>query len=92
LQGKFLFTGDAGIESFQQIPDCLNKIKDIHFLKVPHHGSANNLNSELIQLLNPQHAFISGGSHVSNEIVAALKYQGASVSITSLAGGTLTYS
>ena len=90
-EGKFLFAGDAGIESFQQIPDYQNKIKSVHFFKVPHHGSANNLNSELIQLISPQVAFISGGSHVSNKVVAALKHQGADVYVTKDIEGTLMY-
>ena len=90
-QGKFLFTGDAGIESFQQIPDYQNKISGVHFLKVPHHGSANNLNSELIQMLNPQIAFISGGSHVSNKVITALERQGANVYITTSVDKALIY-
>jgi beta-lactamase superfamily II metal-dependent hydrolase len=90
-QGKFLFSGDAGIESFLQIPDYENKIKDIHFFKVPHHGSANNLNSKLIQLMNPDIAFISGDSHVSNKVVSALKRQKSKVFITKFTGQTLIY-
>ena len=90
-QGKFLFAGDAGIESFQNIPDYDNKIRDIHFFKVPHHGSANNLNSELIQLMNPDIAFIPGGSHVSPKVVNALRHVKAMVLVTEEEGKTLVY-
>lgn len=89
--GIFLFTGDAGIESFRRMPDYENKLRGIFFLKVPHHGSANNLNSPLIRLMDPKIAFISGGSHVSDYIVAALREQGAEVRITDVAAGTLKY-
>lgn len=90
-QGKFLFAGDAGIESFHRIPAYETILKDIHFLKVPHHGSANNLNSSLIQLMNPDFAFISGKTHVSPLVVEALRLQGATVLTTDAEGKTLQY-
>lgn len=90
-QGKFLFAADAWLDSFLNIPDYQNKLRDVHFLKVPHHGSANNLNAEIIQLTNPKIAFISGGSHVSPLVVNALHSNGTAVYSTSDAATTLTY-
>jgi len=63
----------------------------VHFLKVPHHGSANNLNAEIIRLINPEIAFISGGSHVSPLVVAALQANGAAVYGTNDASRALIY-
>ncbi|HUC79459.1 MAG TPA: MBL fold metallo-hydrolase [Flavisolibacter sp.] len=91
VQGKFLFAADAGIESFQRIPDYKTVLTDVHFLKVPHHGSANNLNTELIQLMNPDIAFISGKKHLSPLVVDALRLQGTTVLTTLEEGRTLQY-
>ena len=41
---SFLFTGDASIESFLSIDNFERELADVFWLKVPHHGSKNNLN------------------------------------------------
>ena len=56
---KFLLTGDASCSS---LADALvNTDKDFTncILKVPHHGSKHNLNTELIDFLSPSSAVIS---------------------------------
>lgn len=56
---KFLLTGDASCSS---LADALfNTDKDFAncILKVPHHGSEHNLNTELIDFLSPSSAVIS---------------------------------
>ncbi|MBN9299248.1 MAG: hypothetical protein J0I41_19760 [Filimonas sp.] len=84
VEGKvFLFAADAGIDSFYQIENYQEQLKDIFWLKVPHHGSANNLNKELIELMSPKIAVISGDKHVSGEIVRCLQKGGAEVIVTS---------
>ncbi len=90
-KGRLLFAGDAGVESFKKIPNYQEEIKDITWLKVPHHGSANNLDKELIELMKPQFAYISGKRHVSPLVVNALREAGAEIMITSEAKTTLVF-
>lgn len=57
----FLFTGDAGKEALHRIIDVdkNNILKDIQWLKVPHHGSKHNLDNNIIAHLNPKVSYIS---------------------------------
>jgi beta-lactamase superfamily II metal-dependent hydrolase len=71
--GKYLFTGDAGIESFKKIPDWQNALKDLYFLKVPHHGSNNNLSKELADLMQPVYAYCSGAKNQDDEVLDCLR-------------------
>lgn len=57
---KFLFTGDAGIESFElHTPQWTTNLKDLFFLDVPHHGSKNNTSKKMLDVFNPKYAFVS---------------------------------
>jgi beta-lactamase superfamily II metal-dependent hydrolase len=78
----FLFSGDAGIPSFENIPDYQIKLNNIFFLKVPHHGSKNNINCNLIKLMAPKYSAISGNKYISREVVGCLKDSGSEVYIT----------
>lgn len=53
---RYLFTGDAGVESFKAIPDWKTELKNLYFLKIPHHASDNNISKELIELMQPVYA------------------------------------
>jgi beta-lactamase superfamily II metal-dependent hydrolase len=66
-EGKYLFTGDAGVPSFEGIDG--NLLKDLYWLKVPHHGSERNLTTELISLMKPQYADCSGGKDYQDDHV-----------------------
>ncbi len=88
---SFLFTGDAGIASFKNVPDYQNILKDIFWLKVPHHGSRNNISYEMISLMSPKEAAISGNKHINNAVIACLADQGARVRTTGDEGSHLTY-
>ncbi len=82
-QKKILFTGDASIESFKAIPDYKKALKDIHWLKVAHHGSHNNSSTELFEIMNPQYAYISGGSrYLDEEVRECLRSRGVIVKTT----------
>ncbi|OCA69078.1 hypothetical protein BBI01_17860 [Chryseobacterium artocarpi] len=60
---KFLFTGDAGIESFEKhIPNWDTDLKDLYFLDLPHHGSKNNTSKKMIDVFNPNYVFVSARS------------------------------
>ena len=80
---KFLFTGDAGVEAFANILKChQNMIKNVFWLKVPHHGSKHNLDSKSILHLHPQVAYISTekqGHYLNQCTINALKQIGCKV-------------
>lgn len=67
---RFLFTGDSGIESYEpNTPKWKEKLKDLFFLVVPHHGSKNNTSHEMLSVFNPIHAFVSGKNSVNRPSV-----------------------
>lgn len=77
--GEFdaLLTGDMGPG---KIPDILaeGEIRDVEYLKVPHHGSKNGLTQELLDAANPELAVISVGKnnrygHPSPEVINMLR-------------------
>lgn len=53
-----LLTGDASKKAFNRL---INKGVDVeaHYLKVPHHGSSNNLDKNILDKINPKVAIIS---------------------------------
>lgn len=57
----FLFTGDAGCEALQRVVDMDegSVLKNIKWMKVPHHGSKHNLNSSIISYFHPSISFMS---------------------------------
>ena len=92
---RYLFAGDAGPLSLKRIAAKFSNLtKGLYWLKVPHHGSINNLSHELINHFSPSISFISGdGSkkYPSQEIVKALKEVNSRVYSTHTRG-TLRYS
>lgn len=81
---KFLFTGDAGIKSFMAIPNYEEHLKGVYWLKVPHHGSINNINSDLIKLFAPSYAYISGKKYFSEVVTKCFTHIGSEVKVTSV--------
>lgn len=80
--GKFLFTGDAGVASFEHLPDYKNLLSDIYFLKVPHHGSIKNLSVELMDIMRPQISVITGLKSKSQHIATYLNNIGSEIYFT----------
>jgi beta-lactamase superfamily II metal-dependent hydrolase len=77
----FLFTGDAGKEALTNVisSDSQKHLKDIKWLKVPHHGSKHNLNNKIIEYLHPSICYISTekyGKYANRCTVIALKKVG----------------
>jgi beta-lactamase superfamily II metal-dependent hydrolase len=71
--GKYLFTGDAGIESLKSVigyPESITKMK---FLKIPHHGSNNNMSKELVDIILPKIAYNSGDGYEDKEVIDCIK-------------------
>lgn len=69
---KFLLTGDATRASLNAVLDYYQDAFKGCVLKVPHHGSKHNLNTDLIDRIDPQYAVISCAGtkkHPSNGVV-----------------------
>ena len=79
---KYLFTGDAGIESFKQIPNYQEELKNIYWLKAPHHGSANNISLDFIRLMRPKYVYISGDKNVDQRVIDCFKTNGSEIRFT----------
>lgn len=69
---RFLFTGDAGITSFKQIPKWQVELANIYWLKIPHHGSDNNISTEIIDIMKPKYADNSGDRHQDNHVLECI--------------------
>jgi len=85
---RYLFPGDAGREGFASCPE-LSKAGDLHWLKVPNHGSKHNLSPELLDLFKPRLAYISAsgvGINPHPDLVTALKNRGTVLYSTSQGG------
>ena len=84
---KYLFTGDAGRDAFDHVPQKLLKsFKGVDWMKVPHHGSKHNLDTQIIKHINPKVAYISTekqGTYLSLCTVFALKKNNTKVYSTS---------
>ena len=92
---KFLFTGDAGRDAFNNVPPELRSIiNGVTWMKVPHHGSKHNLDSTIIKHVNPKIAYISTekqGKYLNRSTVFALKKNGTIVYSTSQNRSTIRH-
>ena len=59
---KFLFMGDVGVEVEEDLIEKYN-LKDIHVLKVGHHGSKTSSSKIFIDEINPKYSIISVGKN-----------------------------
>lgn len=80
----FLFMGDAGRDAIDHFADKsdADRLKNVYWLKVPHHGSKYNLDNDILNLLRPKVAYISTekyGHYLSKAVVNALKKCGTGV-------------
>lgn len=77
----FLFTGDADEDSFSNFKyQCdVDKIKNVYWMKMPHHGSAHNISNDMINHIHPTIVFVSTekyGHYLDRSVVGALKKVG----------------
>lgn len=75
---KYLFTGDAGEESFKRLEykSDWDRLKNIYWLKLPHHGSKRNITCAMINHFRPKVAYATSkcyGTWLSKAVVNALK-------------------
>lgn len=94
IQGKkYLFTGDAGIESFTRMyKSSLDYTQNVQWLKLPHHGSKHNLNNRLLKHFNPRVAYVSTKQYekwLNKCVVNALKKLGTDIYSTHQGGSKL---
>lgn len=70
---RFLFTGDAGISSFKAIPDWKTELANLYWLKIPHHGSDNNISTEIVNVMKPYYADNSGDRHQDDHVLGCIE-------------------
>lgn len=75
---KYLFTGDAGEDSFNNLKyeSDWERLKNIFWLKLPHHGSKRNITCAMINHFRPKVAYATSkcyGTWLSKAVVNALK-------------------
>lgn len=78
---KYLFTGDAGKRALREAM-TVKDISGLTWLDVPHHGSRRNLDTQIINHLAPQIAYISSPGtpkHPRKTIIRALQKTGTAV-------------
>ena len=69
---RLLFAGDANTTSLQMMLNKYKRLRNVDFLKVPHHGSRRNLNTSIIEDLSPKNSSISAAGnkkHPSGRLV-----------------------
>lgn len=76
-----LFTGDAGRKALKEVKnrDFNEELRNLAYLKAPHHGSKHNLDNELIEYFHPSSTHISAksyGEYANKCTVNALKKVG----------------
>ena len=90
---KYLFMGDAGEDAYDNLLSQHKAlIKDVYWLKVPHHGSDHNLTTDMINYINPYVAYISTereNHYLSQSTIDALNDVGCRVYSTHVHGNML---
>jgi beta-lactamase superfamily II metal-dependent hydrolase len=86
----YLFMGDAGKDAVNNMPQrIVDSLTKTYWLKVPHHGSIYNMDSDMINQISPKVAYISTekyGHYLSRDVVKALKRIGTRIYTTNLNG------
>ena len=84
---KFLFTGDAGMQSLSHIINYAEAngidLSQIAFMQAPHHGSKRNISPTILNAIKCKTAYISAskesGKHPSKKVVNAFIRRGSKV-------------
>ncbi|WP_237274490.1 MBL fold metallo-hydrolase [Tenacibaculum ovolyticum] len=73
---KYLFTSDAGIDSFESAVENGYDIKDLHMCQLPHHGSRRNISTNWVSNFNPKQFWISANGsskHPRKAVISCIK-------------------
>jgi beta-lactamase superfamily II metal-dependent hydrolase len=76
-----LFTADAGTCALTNVVSSY-KVKDLHWMQIPHHGSRRNVTESLIETFKPTIAYVSAAGndkHPRRAVVNAFKKVGSRV-------------
>lgn len=78
-----LLTGDINAKQLD-LSNLSESISDLEYIKVPHHGSKNGLNKELLDVVSPKVAVISSGrnnsyGHPHEEVLKLLREKGTKI-------------
>lgn len=84
---KFLFTGDAGMESLHRVIDYARAngidLSNVSFMQAPHHGSKRNISPAILNAIRSDTVFISASKesdkHPSKKVINAFIRRGAKV-------------
>lgn len=94
LGKNYLFTGDAGEDSFNNLRyvNDWQRLKNLYWLKLPHHGSKRNITCAMINHFRPIVAYVTSksyGTWLSRAVVSALKQVKTMVYATNVNGAML---
>ena len=73
---EYLFTADAGVDSFESSESNNFQIKDLHFCQLPHHGSRRNVSTNWISNFNPKQFWVSANGskkHPRKAVISCIK-------------------
>jgi len=73
---KYLFTADAGIDSFESSVNNGYDIKNLHICQLPHHGSRRNMSTNWVANFNPTQFWVSANGstkHPRKAVISCIK-------------------
>lgn len=73
---KYLFTADAGIDSFESAVNNGYDIKDLHICQLPHHGSRRNISTNWVSNFDPKQFWVSANGsakHPRKAVISCIK-------------------
>ena len=90
---KYLFTADAGIDSFESALQNGYNIKNLHICQLPHHGSRRNMSTNWVSNFNPNQFWVSANGsakHPRKAVISCIKKNLPNCSVYSThSGGTI---
>lgn len=73
---RYLFTGDAGVDSFQSASENGYDMTNFHIAQLPHHGSRRNVNTNWLCNFNPKQYWVSAAGnkkHPRRAVIECIK-------------------
>ena len=73
---RYLFTADAGVDSFESAQENGFNMSNFHIVQLPHHGGRRNINTNWIGQFNPKQYWISAGGnkkHPRRAVIECIK-------------------
>lgn len=73
---KYLFTADAGVDSFESAESNGFDIRNLHICQLPHHGSRRNISTNWIGNFNPKQFWVSANGskkHPRKAVISCIK-------------------